>query len=270
VQVDFYGTNYAYARNVEYEYNRNKERYQVLKWAQSAFDNFTVVPPGMGICHQVNLEYLAKGVIKRDGWAFPDTLVGTDSHTPMVNGIGVLGWGVGGIEAEAAMLGQPIYFTCPKVVGLKLTGQIPQGCTATDMVLTITNLLREVGVVGKFVEVFGDALDHLTVTDRATISNMSPEFGCTVTYFPIDDQTLDYMSRTNRSDEQMELVKSYCTDNMLWRTGKEQIVYSQVVELNLNELRPTVAGPKRPQDKILVENLEDEFKNLLKQEFSRD
>lgn len=270
VQVDYFGTNYAYKNNVALEYQRNAERYKLLKWAQTGLDNFTVVPPGMGICHQVNLEYLAKGVIKRDGWAFPDTLVGTDSHTPMVNGIGVLGWGVGGIEAEAAMLGQPIYFTCPKVVGLKLTGQIPQGCTATDMVLTITNLLREVGVVGKFVEVFGDALDHLTVTDRATISNMSPEFGCTVTYFPIDDQTLDYMSRTNRSDEQMDLVKSYCRDNMLWRHGDEDITYSRVVELNLNELRPTVSGPKRPQDKILVEELDHKFKSLLKKEFSRE
>ena len=179
VQVDFFGTDYSYKNNVALEYERNAERYKLLKWAQKGLDNFTVVPPGMGICHQVNLEYLAKGVIERDGWAFPDTLVGTDSHTPMVNGIGVLAWGVGGIEAEAAMLGQPIYFSCPQVVGLKLTGKIPQGCTATDMVLTITKQLRDFGVVGKFVEVFGNGLDHLTVTDRATISNMSPEFGCT-------------------------------------------------------------------------------------------
>lgn len=270
VQVDFYGTNYAYARNVEYEYNRNKERYQVLKWAQSAFDNFTVVPPGMGICHQVNLEYLAKGVIKRDGWAFPDTLVGTDSHTPMVNGIGVVGWGVGGIEAEAAILGQPIYFTCPQVVGLKLTGRLPKGTTSTDMVLTITELLRQHGVVGKFVEVFGDGLDHLTVPDRATISNMSPEFGCTVTYFPIDDQTLEYMKRTNRSQEQIDLVEEYCKANMLWRTGDENITYSKVVELDLGTVEPTVSGPKRPQDKILVKDLKTKFQELLRSEFDRE
>src|SRR5690606_35911101 len=183
VQVDFFGTNYSERKNVEREYERNSERYKLLKWGQKGMRNFTVVPPGMGICHKVTLEYLAKGGIERNGWAFPDSLVGLDSHTPMVNGIGVLGWGVGGIEAEAAMLGQPVYFTCPQVVGLKLTGKIPQGCTATDMVLTITQLLRQAGVVGKFVEVFGNGLDYLTVTDRATIANMSPEFGCTVTYF---------------------------------------------------------------------------------------
>ncbi|TCK83416.1 aconitate hydratase AcnA [Albibacterium bauzanense] len=269
VQVDFFGTDYAYQKNVELEYERNAERYQLLKWAQQGLTNLTVVPPGMGICHQVNLEYLAKGVVERDGWAFPDTLVGTDSHTPMVNGIGVLGWGVGGIEAEAAMLGQPIYFTCPQVVGLKLQGEIPQGCTATDMVLTITKLLRDTGVVGKFVEVFGDGLNKLTVTDRATISNMSPEFGCTVTYFPIDDQTLDYMDRTNRSKEQIELVKDYCQENMLWRTGKEEIEYSRIVELDLNTLEPTVSGPKRPQDKILVKNLDKAFTSILEKDFSR-
>lgn len=269
VQVDFFGTNYSKAKNVEREYQRNSERYKLLKWGQSGLSNFTVVPPGMGICHQVNLEYLAKGVIERDGWAFPDSLVGLDSHTPMVNGIGVLGWGVGGIEAEAAMLGQPVYFTCPKVVGLKLSGKIPEGCTATDMVLTITELLRKVGVVGKFVEVYGDALDYLTVTDRATIANMSPEFGCTVTYFPIDDQTLDYMKRTNRSSEQIELVREYCKENLLWRTGKEQIEYSEIVELDLSSLEPTVSGPKRPQDKILVKDLNKKFSGILKEEFSR-
>lgn len=270
VQVDYFGTDYSEGKNVAMEYKRNAERYKLLKWAQSGLTNFTVVPPGMGICHQVNLEYLAEGVIERDGWAFPDTLVGLDSHTPMVNGIGVLGWGVGGIEAEAAMLGQPIYFTCPQVVGLKLSGRIPEGCTATDMVLTITNLLRKVGVVGKFVEVFGDALDHLSVTDRATISNMSPEFGCTVTYFPIDEQTLDYMARTNRSKEQIDLVKDYCEENLLWRTGKEEIEYSEVVELDLGTLEPTVSGPKRPQDKILVKDLNKQFEGLLKEEFNRE
>ncbi|GGC25746.1 aconitate hydratase A [Parapedobacter defluvii] len=270
VQVDYFGTNYAYLNNVGLEYERNAERYELLKWGQQALDNFTVVPPGMGICHQVNLEYLAKGVIARDGWAFPDTLVGTDSHTPMVNGIGVIAWGVGGIEAEAAMLGQPIYFTCPQVIGLKLTGKIPPGCTATDMVLTITKLLRDYGVVGKFVEVFGDALDSLSVTDRATISNMSPEFGCTVTYFPIDNQTLEYMRRTNRSEEQISLVETYCKDNLLWRTGNEHIEYSDVLELNLDTLEPTVSGPKRPQDKILVRDFASQFSLLLEKEYRRN
>jgi aconitate hydratase len=223
----------------------------------------------MGICHQVNLEYLAKGVIERDNWLFPDTLVGTDSHTPMVNGIGVLGWGVGGIEAEAAMLGQPIFFTCPEVIGLKLIGKIPATCTATDMVLSITKILRDKGVVGKFVEVFGDGLDSLSVTDRATISNMSPEFGCTVTYFPIDDRTLEYMHSTNRSAEQIKIVEDYCKSNLLWRTGKEEIQYSSVVEFNLSSLEPTVSGPKRPQDKILVKDLKTTFSQLLDSEHHR-
>ncbi|WP_410878063.1 aconitate hydratase AcnA [Myroides sp. DW712] len=269
VQVDYFGTDYAYKENVTKEYERNAERYELLKWAQQELKGFTVVPPGMGICHQVNLEYLAKGVINRDGWLFPDTLVGTDSHTPMVNGIGVIAWGVGGIEAEAAMLGQPIYFTCPEVVGLKLTGKIPQGATATDMVLSITKILRKQGVVGKFVEVFGDGLDHLSVTDRATISNMSPEFGCTVTYFPIDDQTLHYMRQTNRDEDHVQLVEEYCKENLLWRTGKEDITYSAVVELDLNTLEPTVSGPKRPQDKILVRELDQTFSTLLEEEYNR-
>ncbi|HVI44035.1 MAG TPA: aconitate hydratase AcnA [Chitinophaga sp.] len=269
VQVDFFGTDYSYTKNVAYEYERNKERYQLLKWAQQAFNNFTVVPPGMGICHQVNLEYLAKGVIERDGWLFPDTLVGTDSHTPMVNGIGVLGWGVGGIEAEAAILGQPIYFTCPQVIGLKLTGRLSEGVTATDMVLAITQLLRKYGVVDKFVEVFGDGLDHLSVPDRATISNMSPEFGCTVTYFPIDTQTLQYMHRTNRAKEQIALVESYCKENMLWRHGNEDITYSDILELDLGKVVASVAGPKRPQDRIAVKDLHSEFETLLSKEFKR-
>lgn len=270
VQVDYYGTDYAYDKNVELEFERNKERYELLKWAQKGLNNFTVVPPGMGICHQVNLEYLAKGVISRNGWLFPDTLVGTDSHTPMVNGIGVIAWGVGGIEAEAAMLGQPIFFTCPQVVGLKLTGDIPNECTATDLVLSIARLLRNTGVVGKFVEVFGDGLKHLTVTDRATIGNMSPEFGCTVTYFPIDDRTLEYMHSTNRSGEQIKIVEKYCKENFLWRTGNEDIRYSSIVELDLSTLEPTVSGPKRPQDKIFVKDLEKKFKEILKNEFSRE
>lgn len=269
VQVDYFGTEYSYTRNVALEYSRNRERYELLKWAQKGLQNFTVVPPGMGICHQVNLEYLAKGVIARDGWLFPDTLVGTDSHTPMVNGIGVIGWGVGGIEAEAAMLGQPIFFTCPEVIGLKLTGRIPELCTATDMVLTITKILRDKGVVGKFVEVFGDGLDNLTVTDRATIANMSPEFGCTVTYFPIDHRTLEYMHMTNRSQEEVNIVEQYCKENLLWRTGSEEIEYSSVVELDLGTLEPTVSGPKRPQDKILVKDLSKRFSELLEKEHSR-
>jgi aconitate hydratase len=230
---------------------------------------FLLSRPGMGICHQVNLEYLAQGVITRDGMIFPDTLVGTDSHTPMVNGIGVIGWGVGGIEAEAAILGQPIYFIMPEVIGLKLSGKMPAGTTATDLVLTITKLLRSYGVVGKFVEVFGDGLDGLTVPDRATISNMSPEFGCTVTYFPVDSQTLEYMKRTNRPQEQIDLVEKYCKNNMLWRTGEETTVYSHVLELDLNEVEPVIAGPKRPQDKILLRKASTAFLDHMESDYYR-
>src|SRR5690606_26589491 len=269
VQVDNFGTDYSYAKNVALEYQRNNELYELLKWAQNGLKNFTVVPPGMGICHQVNLEYLAQGIIEGDDWLFPDTLVGTDSHTPMVNGLGVVGWGAGGIEAEAAMLGQPIFFTCPEVIGLKLTGKIPEACTATDMVLSITKVLRDKGVVGKFVELFGDGLDHLTVTDRATIANMSPEFGCTITYFPIDDRTLEYMRSTNRSEQQVKIVEEYAKENLLWRTGNEDITFSSIVEFDLSSLEPTVSGPKRPQDKILVKNLGNQFANLLDQENNR-
>ncbi|NMM48440.1 aconitate hydratase AcnA [Marinigracilibium pacificum] len=270
VQVDYFGTSYSYQKNVEVEYERNGERYQFLKWAQHAFENFSVVPPGMGICHQVNLENLAKGVITRDGMIFPDTLVGTDSHTPMVNGIGVVGWGVGGIEAEAALLGQPIYFIMPQVIGLRLSGSMPLGTTATDLVLTITHLLRSYGVVGKFVEVFGPGLNNLTIPDRATISNMSPEFGCTISYFPIDDQTLDYMEKTNRSEDHIKTVEQYCKANMLWRENEDEIVYSDVLELDLNSIKPTISGPKRPQDKILLENLKPKFEELLKIGFERE
>lgn len=270
VQVDYYGTNYAIAKNVEMEYERNTERYELLKWAQKGLKGLTVVPPGMGICHQVNLEYLAKGVQARDGWLFPDTLVGTDSHTPMVNGIGVVGWGVGGIEAEAAMLGQPIFIPCPQVVGLKLIGDIPNECTATDLVLSIAKLLRGHGVVGKFVEVFGEGLQNLSVTDRATISNMSPEFGCTVTYFPIDERTIEYMRSTNRSEEQIEITKTYAKENLLWRKGDENIEYSEVLELNLSDLEPTVSGPKNPHEKIFVKDLASKFIDLLKNEFDRE
>jgi aconitate hydratase len=269
VQVDYFGTEYACKRNMDEEYKRNKERYQFLKWAQKSFTNFNVVPPGMGICHQVNLEYLSKGVIELNGEVFPDTLVGTDSHTPMVNGIGVVAWGVGGIEAEAAILGQPIYFIMPEVIGLKLTGKLPLGSTATDLVLTIAELLRKYGVVGKFVEVFGPGLDHLSVPDRATIGNMSPEFGCTITYFPIDGKTVEYMRKSNRSEEQVKLVEDYCKTNMLWRTGAENITYTDIVELDISSVSPTVAGPKRPQDKILLKDFKSKFIELLHQSFGR-
>lgn len=269
VQVDYFGTQYAYERNMNEEYKRNSERYKFLKWAQQSFSNFSVVPPGMGICHQVNLEYLSKGVIERNGELFPDTLVGTDSHTPMVNGIGVIAWGVGGIEAEAAILGQPIYFIMPEVIGLRLTGKIPVGSTATDMVLTIAELLRKYGVVGKFVEVFGSGLDNLSVPDRATIGNMSPEFGCTVTYFPIDDKTLEYMRMSNRSEEQVKLVEDYCKANLLWRTGNENITYTDVLELDLSTIEPTVSGPKRPQDKILLKDFQSTFIDVLHKSFGR-
>lgn len=269
VQVDYFAAQYAYQANMEEEYKRNKERYTFLKWAQNSFDNFSVVPPGMGICHQINLEYFSKGIIARDGEAFPDTLVGTDSHTPMVNGIGVVAWGVGGIEAEAAILGQPIYFISPEVIGLRLTGKLPVGSTATDLVLTIANILRKYGVVGKFVEVFGPGLNNLSVPDRATIGNMSPEFGCTITYFPIDDKTLEYMRQSNRSEEQLQLVEQYCKSNMLWRENEDDIVYTDVVELDISTIMPTVAGPKRPQDKILLKDLKEKFIELEHETFGR-
>ena len=269
VMVEYFGTLNSYKKNVDLEYQRNEERYKLLKWAQKAFTNFSVVPPGMGICHQVNLEYLAKGVIDRDGYLFPDTLVGTDSHTPMVNGIGVLGWGVGGIEAEAAMLGQPIYMILPEVIGLKLTGALPEGATSTDLVLTVTRLLRDYGVVGKMVEIFGPGLEHLTVPDRGTISNMSPEFGCTDTHWPIDDQTLAYMLKTNRSKEHVDMVESYAKENLFWRNPEDQIEYTDVIELDLSTVEPTISGPKRPQDKILLRNAKEQVIGLLKETHSR-
>lgn len=269
VQVDYFAAQYAYQQNMEEEYKRNKERYTFLKWAQKSFNNFSVVPPGMGICHQINLEYFSKGAIARDGMVFPDTLVGTDSHTPMVNGIGVVAWGVGGIEAEAAILGQPIYFISPEVIGLKLTGKLPIGSTATDLVLTIANLLRKYGVVGKFVEVFGPGVSHLSVPDRATIGNMSPEFGCTITYFPIDHKTLEYMRDSNRSEEQIQLVEDYCKANMLWRENEDKINYTDVLELDVSTVQPSVAGPKRPQDKILLKDLKEKFIELEHASFGR-
>ncbi|MEL7586304.1 MAG: aconitate hydratase [Prolixibacteraceae bacterium] len=270
VQVDFYGTKGSYQQNVDLEYERNHERYSLLKWAKSSFRNFNVLPPGMGICHQVNLEYLARVATVRDGMIFPDTLVGTDSHTPMVNGIGVIGWGVGGIEAEAVMLGQPIYIMLPEVIGLKLTGRLQEGTTSTDLVLSVARLLRDIGVVGKFVEVFGDGLDHLTVPDRATISNMSPEFGCTVVYFPPDAKTLEYLEITGRDKTHIETVETYLRANLLWRENEEKIVFSQVVELDLGLIEPSIAGPKRPQDKIALAKVKEQFISILQSSYERD
>jgi aconitate hydratase len=251
VQVDAFGSDRAYARNIEHEYERNGERYQLLRWAQRAFRNFRVVPPGMGICHQVNLEYLGRVVQVRDGMAFPDTLVGTDSHTTMINSIGVLGWGVGGIEAEAVMLGQPLYLTPPKVVGVRLLGELRPGVTATDLVLTLTERLRQHGVVGKFIEFFGPGLGSLTVADRATLSNMSPEFGATAATFPIDSQTLRYLADTGRAKEQIDLVERYTREQGLFRTGEEAApAYTETLDLDLDAVVPSLAGPRRPQDRV--------------------
>jgi aconitate hydratase len=270
VQVDFFGTDYSYQRNVEMEYERNMERYSLLKWAKSSFENFNVLPPGMGICHQVNLEYLAKVVTSGDGILFPDTLVGTDSHTPMVNGIGVIGWGVGGIEAEAVMLGQPIYIMLPEVVGLKLSGHLNEGTTSTDLVLSVASLLRKKGVVGKFVEVFGEGLNNLTVPDRATISNMSPEFGCTVTYFPPDLMTLEYLRITGRDKKHIETAEKYLKTNLLWRENENRIKFTEVLELNLNDIEPSIAGPKRPQDIIILPNVKKSIIDILNKSYARE
>lgn len=269
VVVDYYGDDQSYLKNVEKEYQRNSERYRFLKWAQQAFNNFSVVPPGMGICHQVNLEYFSTCVVERDGLAFPDSLVGTDSHTPMVNGLGIVAYGVGGIEAEAAMLGQPQFFTLPEVIGLRLTGKLPIGTTATDLVLTITQLLRQTKVVGKFVEVFGPGLDSLSVPDRATIGNMSPEFGCTITYFPIDSKTIEYLERTNRPASVIELTEAYSRANMLWRENEDRIQYSKVVELNLADVKPSISGPSRPQDKIALSDVQNTIATLMDSGYSR-
>jgi aconitate hydratase len=250
VQVDEFATRLAFRRNVELEFERNRERYAFLRWGQGAFRDFKVVPPGTGIVHQVNLEYLARVVESRDGQAFPDTLVGTDSHTTMVNGLGVLGWGVGGIEAEAAMLGEALSMLVPQVVGFKLSGELVEGATATDLVLTVTQILRETGVVGKFVEYFGHGLAGLTLADRATIGNMSPEYGATCGFFPVDRQTIDYLRLTGRSDERIELVEAYCRENLLWHEPDGEPTYSQVVELELSTVEPSLAGPRRPQDRV--------------------
>ena len=267
VQIDVAGRADAFERNVELEYQRNRERYQFLRWGQTAFDDFKVVPPGTGIVHQVNIEYLARGVMVRDGKAYPDTCVGTDSHTTMVNGLGVLGWGVGGIEAEAAMLGQPVSMLIPRVVGFKLTGNIPAGVTATDVVLTITQKLRQHGVVGKFVEFYGEGVAAVPLANRATIGNMSPEFGSTVAIFPIDGVTIDYLRLTGRSEEQLALVEAYAKDQGLWldpsAEGYTEPVYSEYLELDLSTVVPSIAGPKRPQDRIELSKAKEQFQRDL-------
>ncbi len=250
VQVDAFASRLAFEHNVDLEFERNHERYLFLRWGQTAFTGFKVVPPGTGICHQVNLEYLARVVEDRDGVAFPDTLVGTDSHTTMVNGLGVLGWGVGGIEAEAAMLGQPLSMLVPQVVGFKLSGALPEGATATDLVLTVTEMLRKTGVVGKFVEYFGEGVPSLPLADRATLGNMSPEYGATCGFFPVDEVTLDYLRLTGRPAERIALVEAYCKENMLWHDPSDHATYSQVVELDLGDVEPSIAGPRRPQDRV--------------------
>jgi aconitate hydratase len=264
VQVDFAGMPNAFQRNMEMEFERNRERYQFLKWGMQSFRTFSVVPPGIGICHQVNLEYLAKGVQEKEGVYFPDTLVGTDSHTTMINGLGIVGWGVGGIEAEAGMLGQPIYFLTPDVVGVHMTGRLREGVTATDLVLAVTELLRKAKVVGKFVEFHGEGAASLGVTDRATISNMAPEYGATMGFFPIDQETCAYLRSTGRPEEQVELVRSYYTaQGMFGMPRGGDCDYSSTIELDLAVVRPAIAGPKRPQDRIDLDHVKETFLSLL-------
>ena len=260
VQVDFAGSGDSLQKNLDLEFTRNRERYQFLKWGMQAFDTFKVVPPGIGIVHQVNLEYLAKGVLSAGGVYYPDTLVGTDSHTTMINGLGIVGWGVGGIEAEAGMLGQPVYFLTPDVVGVHLTGAIREGVTATDVALTVTQMLRKAKVVGKFVEFFGPGAAALPLVDRATIANMAPEYGATMGFFPIDDECVNYLRATGRTEEHIALYKNYYQAQGLWgMPQKGEIEYSQVVELDLSSVVPSVAGPKRPQDRIELQNLKSSF-----------
>ncbi|OEV13971.1 aconitate hydratase [Streptomyces nanshensis] len=259
VIADKFGTANAFAQNVELEYGRNRERYQFLRWGQTAFDEFKVVPPGTGIVHQVNIEHLARTVMVRGGQAYPDTLVGTDSHTTMVNGLGVLGWGVGGIEAEAAMLGQPVSMLIPRVVGFKLTGSLPTGTTATDLVLTITEMLRKHGVVGKFVEFYGEGVGAVPLANRATIGNMSPEFGSTAAIFPIDAETINYLKLTGRSQEQLQLVEAYAKEQGMWHEASNEPEYSEYLELDLSTVVPSIAGPKRPQDRIALSEAKRQF-----------
>ncbi|MFC7340402.1 aconitate hydratase AcnA [Saccharopolyspora griseoalba] len=263
VIIDVFGKPDAFERNVEFEYGRNKERYQFLRWGQGAFDEFKVVPPGTGIVHQVNIEHLARSIMSRNGQAYPDTCVGTDSHTTMVNGLGVLGWGVGGIEAEAAMLGQPVSMLIPKVVGFKLTGEIPPGATATDVVLTITEMLRKHGVVGKFVEFYGSGVASVPLANRATIGNMSPEFGSTAAIFPIDEETVRYLKLTGRSAEQVALVEAYAKEQGLWHDPEHEPEYSEYLELDLSTVVPSIAGPKRPQDRIALSDAKSAFRKAL-------
>jgi aconitate hydratase len=268
VQVDHYGTADAFSLNAELEFSRNRERYAFLRWGQRAFNNFDVVPPDTGIVHQVNIEYLAPVVFSRKigdvTEAYPDTLVGTDSHTTMVNGLGVVGWGVGGIEAEAAMLGQPISMLIPQVLGVRLTGAMPQGATATDLVLTITEALRKQGVVGKFVEFFGEGLSGLTIADRATLGNMCPEYGATVAIFPIDEMTLDYLRLTSRDENRVQLVEAYAKAQGLFRTDSTpDAVYSDTIEINLATIEPSLAGPKRPQDRVSLKKAKSAFQTVL-------
>ena len=279
VMVDSFGNKLSYKENVDLEYKRNIERYQFLRWGQKAFDNFRVVPPGTGICHQVNLEYLAKTVwtkkVKTGNRtlteAYPDTVVGTDSHTTMINGLSVLGWGVGGIEAEAAMLGQPISMVVPEVIGFEISGKLKEGTTATDLVLTITEILRKQGVVGKFVEFYGNGLKELSIPDRATISNMAPEYGATCGFFPIDEETINFLKISGRTKSDIELTKKYAIHQGLWEDYKKnKRVYSATLKLNLASIVPSLAGPKRPQDKIVLSNVSDSFTKSLNNEFKKD
>jgi len=263
VIADLFGRQDAFARNVELEYGRNRERYQFLRWGQTAFNEFKVVPPGTGIVHQVNIEYLARVVFDRNGVAYPDTVVGTDSHTTMVNGLGVLGWGVGGIEAEAAMLGQPVSMLIPRVVGFKLHGSLPDGATATDLVLTITEMLRKHGVVGKFVEFYGPGVAAVPLANRATIGNMSPEYGSTVAIFPIDEETIHYLRMTGRPDQQVSLVEAYAKAQGLWHDPTATPSYSEHIELDLSTVEPSLAGPKRPQDRVPLANAKTIFRSVL-------
>jgi aconitate hydratase len=269
VQVDDFGNKSALAHNSKIEFERNGERYEFLKWGQKAFTNFSVVPPAMGIVHQVNLEYLASVVMVKDGTALPDSLVGTDSHTTMVNGLGVLGWGVGGIEAEACMLGQPIYMVTPQVVGFKLHGALPEGSTATDLVLVVTQILRKHGVVEKFVEFFGPGLDSMSVADRATIGNMAPEYGATMGFFPVDDQVLAYLRLTGRDPKKIDLVERYCKEQGLWRQNDSHPSFSQTLELDLGTVKPSIAGPRRPQDRLELNQVKKNFRGALVDSFKK-
>jgi aconitate hydratase len=274
VQIDAFGNSGALERNMEIEYQRNGERYQFLRWGQTAFDDFKVVPPGTGIVHQVNIEYLARTVMTRevDGAlrAYPDTCVGTDSHTTMVNGLGVLGWGVGGIEAEAAMLGQPVSMLLPEVIGFRVTGRLKEGVTATDLVLTVTQMLRKKGVVGKFVEFFGPGLSAMTLADRATIGNMSPEYGATCGFFPVDVETIKYLTMTSRTEERIALVKAYCEAQGLWRhDGTDDPVFTDTLELDLGEVVPSMAGPKRPEGRVSLEDVPAAFAKAMDTEYKK-